>query len=390
MNIFVVGYPSHLGGADTELWHTCQLWREWGHGVQFIPTWWPNDEWHAKLSDAGFVTHQTTAQQLDSVPELAGSTVVSFCNGEFLKVAPLLRQMGCRLVWVNCMTWAFDDELAFIRDHGPFDKHIYQSRFQRTQLEPKYLSFGYDPEKHGVDVRGAFCTQEWEFAPSHRSRGAPFRVGRLARNDPDKWSSNTWAIYGRIQYPDVRAWVMGIDQKVYEKIGPAPYWATCLPPNELPVVDFYRKLDCLMPINGGAGENWPRVGLEAMAAGVPVVAQNQWGWREMIVHGETGFLCDNDCELAHWAAVMAYDEALRQRIVRNARERLVEQLANPVAIGSAWDDVFGSLENNGAESVKAAAQPGTASEAAAGATATVDGCSAPLGSKGIGVVPVRK
>ena len=27
-----------------------------------------------------------------------------------------------------------------------------------------------------------------------------------------------------------------------------------------------------------------------MAAGVPIVAQNDWGWREMIEHGVTGFL----------------------------------------------------------------------------------------------------
>ena len=53
-------------------------------------------------------------------------------------------------------------------------------------------------------------------------------------------------------------------------------------------------------VNGGARENWPRAGLEAMAAGVPIVAQNDWGWREMIEHGVTGFLGGDDCELADY------------------------------------------------------------------------------------------
>jgi len=49
---------------------------------------------------------------------------------------------------------------------------------------------------------------------------------------------------------------------------------------------------------GGACENWAR-GLQAMAGGVPVVTQRQWGWCDMIEHRVTGFLGSEDCELAH-------------------------------------------------------------------------------------------
>ena len=84
----------------------------------------------------------------------------------------------------------------------------------------------------------------------------------------------------------------------------------------------------MLGLNGGARENWPRAGLEAMAAGVPLVCQNLWGWREMIVDGETGFLTDSDEEMAFRLAQLAHDEELRQRIVRRAREH-VEQLADP-------------------------------------------------------------
>ena len=136
---------------------------------------------------------------------------------------------------------------------------------------------------------------------------------------------------------------MGVDQKVHNKLGPTPHWATTLGPNDIPAKEFLNRLHCLMPLNGGARENWPRVGLEAFAAGVPVVAQNMWGWKEMIVHGETGFLGDSDEELAHWASVLAWDDELRQHIAEQARYRLENELACPDEIAKEWDDVFSSL-----------------------------------------------
>jgi hypothetical protein len=80
-----------------------------------------------------------------------------------------------------------------------------------------------------------------------------------------------------------------------------------------------------------------------MAAGVPIVAQNDWGWREVIEHGVTGFLGSDDCELAHYAAILAHDEELRLRVIDNARDRLVTELANPVRIWAAWQRPFDSL-----------------------------------------------
>jgi glycosyltransferase involved in cell wall biosynthesis len=100
----------------------------------------------------------------------------------------------------------------------------------------------------------------------------------------------------------------------------------------------------MLTINGGARENWPRAGLEAMACGVPIVAQNQWGWTEMIEHGVTGFLGSCDEELAHWVAVLAYDEDLRLEIAVNARKKLEDNLANPVKLAASWKQLFDCLE----------------------------------------------
>ena len=95
-------------------------------------------------------------------------------------------------------------------------------------------------------------------------------------------------------------------------------------------------------LNGGARENWPRIGLEAMAAGVPLVCQNQWGWREMITDGMTGFLAGSDEEMAYRLAQLANDEDLRQAIVQRARAA-VHDLACPQRIGKQWTRLFSSL-----------------------------------------------
>jgi glycosyltransferase involved in cell wall biosynthesis len=342
MRVFLVGYPGEMGGANTEAWHTIKLWRHFGLEVHLIPTWSCNQRWRDRVTVLGCETHHVHPDELASVPGLAGSPVVSFCNREFIAHAPQFRELGCPLVWANCMTFLFDHEKQLFADHGPAEAFVFQSEFQRRELEPQLEPLGYTAAS-GHLIRGAFDLDEFEFAPRSHPRDDVFVVGRMARPDTDKWSSNTWPIYSAIQYANKRALMLGMDDRTHAKLGAPPIFADCLKPMAITVQQFLATLHCLLPINGGARENWPRAGLEAMACGVPVVAQNDWGWREMIEHGVTGFLGGNDCELAHYTAMLAHDEDLRQRIVHAAHDRLVNHLANPDVIWEAWKRLFRSL-----------------------------------------------
>ncbi len=176
---------------------------------------------------------------------------------------------------------------------------------------------------------------------AHRS-GEPFVIGRISRAARDKYSSNTWSVYGRIPHP-IRARVMAWDRRVEKKVGQPPPWARCLPAGAESSQEFLRTLHCMVPINGGAAENWPRAGLEAMASGVPLVVENRWGWREMIRHEQTGLLADSDDQLAFHAARLAYDEDLRMEMVHRARKILVEELADPEKIWAGWRTLLGGL-----------------------------------------------
>lgn len=342
MKVFFIGYPGEMGGACTEAWHTIKLWRRFGMEVHLIPTWGNAGPWQGKLDALGCITHFAQPDQLEQVSGLAGSPVASMCNGEFLLHAHRFRAMGCPIIWVNCMTFLFDQEKRFFAEHGLFEAMVYQSDFQRSQLEPQLAQLGYDPAT-GHMIRGAFDCGDWTFAPRPHSPGDVFVVGRVARPDPDKWSSNTWPIYERIQVRNKRALLLGMDERTHAKLGKPPVWADCLKPMAIPVKQFFATLHCLLPVNGGARENWPQAGLEAMAAGVPIVAQNDWGWREMIEHGVTGFLGSCDEELAHFSAMLAYDEELRRRIAAAARQCLEHELAAPERLWAGWQQVFESV-----------------------------------------------
>ena len=290
MHLFVCGYPSDVGGANTELWHTVKLWRRFGVDVTLIPTWKADPAWRRRLEAIGCRTCESNPDDLQNVRGLAGGVVVSMCNTRFLAAAERFRELGCRIVWLGCMNWLFPEERRHYRQHGVFDRHVFQSRYQHDQLRPQLAKYGYD-DAQGRIIRGAFDVAEFPFRPLAHAPGETFVLGRLSRPAPEKFSPRTWAIYGRAP-PPIAARVMGWDAAVQARVGPPPRWAECLPAGAETAQAFLARLHCLVHASGGAVENWPRVGLEAMAAGVPLVVENKGGWAEMIRHGQTGFLCN--------------------------------------------------------------------------------------------------
>lgn len=339
--IHVLGYPSDVGGASVEIWHTAKLWRRFGLRVTFIPTWKACPGWKDKLGAIGCQTLQCNPERLVRMRELRDGIAVSFCNSRFFRVAPCLRENGCKLIWANCMNWISPEEESVCQAMGPFDAYVFQSGYQRTTLEEKLKQYGYD-ESLGHQIRGAFDPDEFPFAPRTRQAGEPFIVGRLSRSDPDKFSPDTWDVYGRIPDPkQVR--IMGWSRRVRLRLGDPPSWAICTKVGAKPPLDFLRMLHCMAQRNGKAVENWPRVGLEAMAAGVPIVAEARGGWTEMIEHQQTGFLADSPEEFVAHIAHVQNDEALRIEIAKAARRHLEQSLAEPESVWEGWKTLFETI-----------------------------------------------
>ncbi|HEV8582376.1 MAG TPA: N-acetyl-alpha-D-glucosaminyl L-malate synthase BshA [Thermoanaerobaculia bacterium] len=81
-------------------------------------------------------------------------------------------------------------------------------------------------------------------------------------------------------------------------------------------------------------ESFGLAALEAMSCEVPVIATNAGGLPEVVVHGETGFLCPvGDVEgMAAAALRLLSDEDLRRRFGEASRRRAVEQFSQDTIV----------------------------------------------------------
>ena len=90
-----------------------------------------------------------------------------------------------------------------------------------------------------------------------------------------------------------------------------------------------RAVDCLLLTSDFEGT--PNVILEAMAAGLPVVATAVGGTAAVIDEGRTGFLCapDDEAALTRALAALAHDGALAVRLGRAGRTRVETSFGLP-------------------------------------------------------------
>ena len=367
MRIFWIGFPGLSGGANTECWHTVKMLRRNGVDVTFLPT---EGAAKVKLASAtlddlpkihrerlegiGCKIQLVPAHKLKDVDGLAGSVIVSMCNSNFLDNAHHYRRLGCKVVWVNCMTFLFPSELRHYTQYGKtFEAYVMQSDWQRSRIELALCRRGHDRNRTHI-IRGPLDLEKFPYRPRAHAPGERFVIGKLSRADEDKWSSMLWDYYDAIKKKldcPMRARVMAWDDRLKKKLRggrpPAkaiPDYVKTLKSCAEPVPEFLGRLHALVQWNGGAGENWPRTGLEAMASGVPLVVQNKWGWREMLRHNETGLLCeDKPGEVGEMVAELARDESYRLGICEAARAQ-VEEYADESEIWPKWEAMLKGLE----------------------------------------------
>ena len=312
-------------------------------GITCVHTWGePDPEWAEKLKGIGCrveVVEEDTV--FNWVSGLDGATIIGCCNPRFLRHLPTFRALKCKIIWMNCMNALFAEVRLDHQNNGCFDAYVFQSEFQRDQLTPQLNKWGYRAEQGHV-IRGAFEVDDFEFKPLHHEPGEVLNVGHLSRAGVDKYPADLWRQYNHVPH-SISARVMAWSDEIQDKVGPRPVWAEVFPACYETTAEFLSKIHVLAPGFGCCTENWPRVGLEAMAAGVVVVAENKGGWKEMIDTGITGWLCDTWQETSYRIAQMAYDPCLRDEIVHDARDQLECVLANPNTIWAGWEKLLGSL-----------------------------------------------
>lgn len=337
---FPGGPSGSIGGAGSEAYQTYRMFLKHGIEVHCFATWAaPPAERRREVEDAGIVVHVVQPGTFVGIlRDLGGPPVVSFCNRKFVPQWHRMKDVS-PLVWVNCMTYLMMEERQGWKKGGMPSAFVFQSEYQRTTCENRLRRFGYR-EELGHSIRGAFCWDEWPFQFLAREPSTPFVIGRAARPDTAKWHGSTLEMLDAV--PNRQAILLGVDEAVARTLGRRK-WARQLRPGALPQREFYRQLHAMLAVNGSAHENWPRVGLEAMAQGVPLVVDGRDGWMEMIQHGQTGFLAHKPREVTGYLQDLERDEALRLRIATAARLSLEQDLANPQRIWEGWCRVFWAI-----------------------------------------------
>jgi len=290
-----------------------------------------------ELTAAGVEFLAVRSGRLAEVTGLRGATVVSFCHTHLLHNLAEFRSLGCRVVWSPCMSYTTVDETKAFREAPPDVIH-FQSRFQETRLRGDYEELGC---RRFVRIPGVF--EPLEYRPRPRTPDG-FLVGRLARACRTKWRHDLWGILGdaKRRVPELRAWCQGWSQDLEQHLGPPPVWAKVFHSGVIATEDFLRRCHVLVCPNWCVAENWPRVGLEAMSAGVPLVVDDEGGWPEMV--GLDAIRCVEASEYADAIASLGQDETKRMERAQDGRRRAME-LYSPAAWAAAWQAIFRSLED---------------------------------------------
>ena len=334
-DLCVVGHPSRLGGADTELDHQMRCWQQMGIAVHVCHTGDIDDNLRSmRLEERGCIYHQPRDWR-----SLAGLHCISYCNGEFLVNLPDIKKHAKTTTFVNCMTWNFPKEVE-MQAKGLIDFHLYQTQH------------GFDKVSQGLALTGTyrplmvtpyFCIDDFPYIDNRPDD--KFRFGRISRGDADKYGSRQLWIYETMTAPVLKqGWIVGWDQRAQKKFGrvPDPYIETFGEGGKTQR-EFYRHSEAVI-MTTDTFENLPRVGFESMASGSILIVDDRGGWKLQVEDGVTGWLCRDDREFVYKACRCAYEREEREQMRRLARAKLEREWGMETAMRS-WERVFDAWES---------------------------------------------
>jgi glycosyltransferase involved in cell wall biosynthesis len=329
--LWVAGFPSYYGGADTELDHNIDLFRRFGVEVNLVPMFGAETSMRASVIERGCTIHEYR----DDI--FAGKVVISFCNGRFLEKLPLIIEHGrpAAVIWFNCMTWLFEREKEAHRQ-GWIDIFGFESEYQKRLLLPQLeqirpvSTFAYRPYFNAARIQWNY--REWDGC---------YKVGRISRDDAHKFAPDTWRIFDRVLVPKdlkKKVYILGYGKNAKTRIGEAPPtldWQTWSP-NSIPAAQFYNTIDTMIHKTGGSRESSSRVLFEAYAYGVVPVVERDFAFPEVVIHGQTGFMGSSSDEMSYYASMLAMNPAVHRSVALNGRHYLEERLSNADECWAGW------------------------------------------------------
>jgi hypothetical protein len=331
-NIFIFGWPSFVGGADTKLAHLIPLLHD-----QFNITIIPNEArflaerfWPKYLKDYG-----VKSCMIEDLPNqlqgfgLAMSNDCFFINGIALRA----KEKGLKIIWSSEMMWNHAGELDAVRD-GVMDRVLYTSELQKSILQKGYGSLP------GV-VTGNYIDPS--YFPYRERLKETFAIGRLSRAAPEKYPEDFPVFYERLDLPDTRFRVMAWDDKLAWKYRWHNFdsrWDLLKAEAETQV-NFLQSLDLFVyPLGHRFIESWGRSTVEAMLSGAIPIVPGGHHLDHLVVDGITGFICHDFSDFKSRCHELYWDFNKRQRMCRAAREHAEYTICNKEKHLAIWRTVF--------------------------------------------------
>lgn len=305
--IFLFGWPSHVGGADTKVKHLLPLLREMGHEVMCVvnaPSQMETKEWTDYLDSLGV----TYGMKEDMPDGIEGETCLSLCNPYFNNQGfceYAKKEKGLKVIWSSEMMWHHEQELQNIKN-GLIDKVLYVSEIQKKVLKPEYDT--HFNREYPSDIVGNFVDPD-EF-PFFLRKAKPFSIGRLSRADSYKFPEDFPVFYdeitstcdGQVDY-HVMGWKEELEKKYswFKYKGHQRNWFF-YNENQIPTNQFLRRIHIhAYPLGHNFVESWGRSTVEAMLTGAIPTSFTGHHISELVEDGVSGYIID---DINDWREVM--------------------------------------------------------------------------------------
>lgn len=325
-SLWIAGFPSFLGGADTELLHMIDLWRMYDIDVHLVPMFGCDPKMKEYVISIGCKVHDyKTTIFKDKI-------VASWCNGNFLKDLPDIMRRGkpAKVLFANCMTWLFDAEKEAHRNDW-IDQFIFVSDYQEKLLRPQLENINITTKLEGYFPYFNLDNPMQMLKFKYKENDDYFCMGRVSRDDPAKFSSDMWNIFYKVCSPvPTKTFILGVTDQIRKKIGEPPTgldWMTWTP-NAIPVNEFYDRIHVMIHKTGGSRESFGRTILEAYCSGVIPIVEDDYAMPQLVLTGETGFRCKTSDEFSYRASELAFNKDLRKKMTYAGLSFLKNELCN--------------------------------------------------------------
>jgi len=331
-SVYIFGWPSFVGGADTKLAHLLTLLHK-----EYRFTVIPNDPfrlrektWTALMDRLG-----VRYTLLGHLPKKLKGFALALCNDRFFgnRLAQKAKERGLTTIWSSEMAWHHNGEVEAIKQ-GLVDKVLYVSEVQKKRLCKTYGKLPSVITGNYIDPRS------FPFRPR---RNKTFAIGRLSRPDPEKYPEDFPVFYEALGLPNTRFRVMAWDEGLAKKYRWHHFderWEL-LPPLKESQRKFLYSLDLFVfPLGHTCTEVWGRSTVEAMLTGcIPLVPEGHH-FAQLIVSGESGFICGDFLEYQTWAQKLYYDFPWRKKVALQCWRHATHELCDAGKHRRVWREVF--------------------------------------------------